>query len=218
MKFNIFKKKSNTDFVTIKSSWNDITVQDMMDITFVLEDEDTEENKINGLICILTGKDFDYIADLPLFTYKELVKRLQFLQTEPKPNKLKKKYVINGTTYVQCADVTKVTTAQFIDYNNYINNKEKDISKLLSVMLIPKGHEYNKGYEIEDVQNDIKSMSYLDAMGISFFLQKQFVAYVMLMLDYSEELLKKSNPTKEQMQMFNQLKQVLKNTGLSLLY
>lgn len=214
----IFGKKQNpNDIITIKTSWDEITVQEMMDISLVLEDEDTEYNKIQTLVSILTGRDFEYLGKLPMITYKMLMQCVGFLQTKPEPNKLKKSYTINGHKYKQCADVTKVTTAQFVDYNNYVNNGEKDITKILSVMLIPEGHEYSQGYDIADVQEDIKSMKYKDALAISFFLQKQFAAYVMLMVDYSEKVMEKSNPTEEQMKKFKAQQQDLKNMALYLL-
>lgn len=218
---NIFKRifsKDTSNIITIKSSWTDLTVQDMMDITMVLEDEDTEQNKILNIVSILTGKDVEYLISLPITTYKQLVNKIAFLQTAPKPNRLKNSYIINSHKYRQCADVTKITTAQFIDYNYFNQNNEKDLSKLLSVMLIPEGKDYNQGYYITDVQEDIKTMLYLDALAISFFLQRQFVAYVMLMADYSEKVMKENKMPKEQMKLFQDLRQVLKDTGLSLLY
>lgn len=214
----IFGKKQNpNDIITIKTSWDEITVQEMMDISLVLEDEDTEYNKIQTLVSILTGRDFEYLGKLPMVTYKMLMQCVGFLQTKPEPNKLKKSYTINGHKYIQCADVTKVTTAQFVDYNNYVNSGEKDITKILSVMLVPEGHEYSQGYDIASVQEDIKDMKYKDALAISFFLQKQFAAYVMLMVDYSEKLMEKSNPTEEQMTKFKAQQQDLKNMVLYLL-
>jgi hypothetical protein len=214
----IFKKKTNpNDIITIKNSWDEITVQELMDINTVIEDEDTESNKMQTLISILTGKDFEYLGGLPMVTYKMLMGCTAFLQNKPKPNKLKSKYIINGKTYIQCGDVTKITTAQFVDYNNYIMNNEPDISKILSVILVPEGHDYNQGYNIEEAIEDIKTMRYKDALAISFFLQKQFAAYVMLMVDYSEKLMKESNPTEEQMMKFQAQQQALKNMVLYLL-
>jgi hypothetical protein len=214
----IFKKKTNpNDIITIKNSWDEITVQELMDINTVIEDEDTESNKMQTLISILTGKDFEYLGGLPMVTYKMLMGCTAFLQNKPKPNKLKSKYIINGKTYIQCGDVTKITTAQFVDYNNYIMNNEPDISKILSVILVPEGHDYNQGYNIEEAIEDIKTMRYKDALAISFFLQKQFAAYVMLMVDYSEKLMKESNLTEEQMTKFKVQQQALKNMVLYLL-
>jgi len=214
----LFKRKQANEVVTIKTSWDEITVQEMMDITSVIEDEDTEDNKIQSILSILTDKDFDYLNRLPVVTYTSLANRLAFLQKQPTPNKLKKSYTINGHKYIQCADVSKITTAQFIDYNNYMNNNEKDISKILSVMLIPDGCEYGQGYNIEDVQEDIKSMLYKDALAVSFFLQKQFVVFVKLMVDYLGEKMKKVNLTKEQRTAFNNLQRGLKDMASYLLY
>lgn len=214
----IFKKNTNpNNIITIKTSWDEITVQEMMDINTVIEDEDTEANKMQTLISILTGKDFEYLGSLPMVTYKMLIGCTAFLQTKPEPNKIKSKYIINGKKYIQCGDVTKITTAQFIDYNNYIMNKESDISKILSVILVPEGHDYNQGYNIDEAIEDIKTMKYQDALGVSFFLQKQFAAYVMLTLDYSKRTLMESNPTKEQMEKFKTQETDLKNMVLYLL-
>ena len=49
-------------------------------------------------------------------------------------------------------DLTKISVAQFIDYNNYIKEDPVKFEKILSVFIYPKGKTYNDGsYNIEDV-------------------------------------------------------------------
>lgn len=94
-----------------------------------------------------------------------------------------KKYDIN-------LDITKVSVAQFIDYQNYVKEKEIRYEKILSVFVIPKGHEYNDGYSLKEVQEDILNWQFAIVKKISFFFATQLTTFVTLFLYYSKEEMK----------------------------
>lgn len=87
-------------------------------------------------------------------------------------------------------DITKVSVAQFIDYQNYVKEKEIRYEKILSVFVIPKGHEYNDGYSLKEVQEDILNWQFAIVKKISFFFATQLTTFVTLFLYYSKEEMK----------------------------
>lgn len=155
------------------NNWNKISIKKFDEISNILssinnvnEDEALEIN-IN-LLSILCDVSVEEIEDLPLTEFSKLVKQTEFLKEMPKVD-IKDNYVINGKKYVLCANVSKMTTAQYIDYQTLVKNADKNVKELLSVFLIPKGKKYGE-YDLEEVMNDIYNyFPIADARAVSFF-------------------------------------------------
>lgn len=155
------------------NKWSDISIKKFDEISNILssmnnvnEDEALEIN-IN-LLSILCDVSVEEIEDLPLTEFSKLVKQTEFLKEMPKVE-IKDNYVINGKKYVLCANVSKMTTAQYIDYQTLVKNADKNVKELLSVFLIPKGKKYGE-YDLEEVMNDIYNyFPIADARAVSFF-------------------------------------------------
>lgn len=154
--------------------WSDITLKKFYDIREILSVED-EWTYLN-LIDIIYETDCE---NLPINELKKF--DISFIK-EPIPEvKLQKTYNINGTTYNSNCDITKVTVAQFIDYQNYLKEDEVRLEKLLSVFFIPDGSkDYNTGYDIIKVQEDLLQLPIDIAQSIGFFFGKQFHLFMIL--------------------------------------
>ena len=63
-------------------------------------------------------------------------------------------------------------TGQYIDFQTYAPDLDKCLVEFLSVILVPKGHRYNEGYDILEVQKAIREeMSVSDGVSLAgFFL------------------------------------------------
>lgn len=148
--------------------WSDITLKQFYDIKDILSVED-DWTYLNLIDCIY-GVD---CQNLPINELKKF--DISFIK-EPIPEvKLQKKYTINGTTYNSNCDITQVTVAQFIDYQNYLKEDEVRLEKLLSVFFMPEGSkDYNTGYDIIKVQEDLLQLPIDIAQSIGFFFGKQF--------------------------------------------
>lgn len=155
------------------NNWSEISIKKFDEISNILysmnnvnEDEALEIN-IN-LLSILCDVSVEEIEDLPLTEFSKLVKQTEFLKEMPKVD-IKDSYVINGKKYVLCANVSKMTTAQYIDYQTLVKNADKNVKELLSVFLIPKGKKYGE-YDLEEVISDIYNyFPIADARAVSFF-------------------------------------------------
>lgn len=174
-------------------NWSDITLQQYYQIKELLTNED--EYTVLNILDVLYGIDS---ASLPLSALSKYNSALDFLKDEIPVVDIKKKYNINGHTYDSNLELTKVSTAQFIDYQNYL--KEPKYEKLISVLFIPEGHQYNDGYNIKEVQDDILHMSMVDVQSIAFFIKKQFQLLLSLFQFYLTQSIQKMHLTKDQKQ------------------
>ena len=155
------------------NKWEDISIKKFDEINNILssmnnvnEDEALEIN-IN-LLSVLCDVSVEEIEDLPLTEFSKLVKQTEFLKEMPKVE-IKDNYVINGKKYVLLANVQKMTTAQYIDYQTLVKNADKNVKELLAIFLIPKGKKYGE-YDLEEVINDIYNyFPIADARAVSFF-------------------------------------------------
>lgn len=145
-------------------SWYKITVSQFLELSKYGDKLTTED-----AIRIIYNKDYNSL------TFSELSKyNLSFLKKEIPREPIKKYYKLNGTKYFACFDTTKLTTAQFVDFQNYA--KQNDFIGCLSVCFRPKGTEYNDGsYSIDKVKQDIASLPITQALTISFFFKNQLI-------------------------------------------
>lgn len=95
------------------------------------------------------------------------------------------------TRYDVDLDITKLSVAQFIDYQNYSKEENPKLEKLISVFVWPKGHTYNDGYDIKQVQEDILNWPFAVVKKVGFFLAKQLETFINLTLYYLKADLKK---------------------------
>lgn len=174
-------------------TWSDITLQQYYQIKELLTNED--EYTVLNILDVLYDIDS---ASLPISSLSKYNNALDFLKDEIPVVNIKKKYNINGHTYESNCELTKVSTAQFIDYQNYLKEKEPKYEKLISVLFIPEGHSYNDGYNIKEVQDDILHMSMVDVQSIAFFIKKQFQLLLSLFQFYLTQSIQKMNLTKDQ--------------------
>ena len=172
-------------------TWNDISYRQLLDIREAANVEDENER-----VCAIMEAVFgESVLDLPLKEFTEKCKELSFLQKEI-PNDLHVKNIkVNGREYYFDGLLGKITTAQYIDFQNY--QKNNDEQKVFSVFIIPKGHKYNDGYDMEQVFNDILDIPVPVLFSASFFFSRQFELFIKIFRRYSIKQMKKLGLPKE---------------------
>ena len=130
-----------------------------------------EIDKQVAILAILAGVPDEEILHLPITEYKELVLKSAFLNPENITyHKVAKQYVVGGFELVPVTDYRKLETCQYIDFQTYAPDLDNRIVEFLSVILVPKGHRYNEGYDILEVQKAIREeMSVADGLSIAGF-------------------------------------------------
>lgn len=187
-------------------TWKDITLRQFNKIQDLLQEID-EYTTLN-IIDVIYDVDS---ADMPAMeVMNKYAHSLDFLMTTiPTNEKLKETYTINQREYNSNINLTQMTTAQFVDYQNYSKENPVDISKCLSVFIIPKGHTYNDGYDLKQVQDDIKDLDMVTINTLAFFFKKSYILLLEITLLCLTQDTKKMNiPTEKKEEILNQLKQI----------
>lgn len=175
-------------------TWANIPYRTLLDIREAANIED-ENERVYAIMEAVFGED---VLNLPLKDFNEKCKELQFLQKEI-PNDLHVKDIkVNGREYYFDGLLGKITTAQYIDFQNY--QKNNDEQKSFSVFIIPKGHKYNDGYDMEQVFNDILDIPVPVLFSASFFFSRQFELFIRIFRRYSIKQMKKLGLPKEVME------------------
>lgn len=171
--------------------WEDITIKQFKDIQDVLKSEEDETGLTVKLLAYLSGKEEDYFLDLPIDQFKKEAKLLDFLNEKPSA-KIKERYTVNGQVFTLNVNVSKMPTAQYIDYTSVLQNSPDNYALLLSVLLIPEGKEYNAGYDIqENARLFENSFKWVDVETIAFFFSRLLSEYTKHTISYLTRKLKR---------------------------
>lgn len=205
----------NDNIITIKNSWDEITWNEFYELRQILICDIPEEYKTINIVSLLTGESIQTIENLPITVFRKLVNQTDFLSDIPTDKPMHKDtYTVNGRTYYLKAEIPSITTAQYMDYSNFSKEQpESDMRKLVGCFLVPINHQYNDGYNIEEVWKDVGDMNYRDVQSVAFFLQKQYGLYIITTIDYLMKeagKMKKRKKTKEEKQKMKELKDQLR--------
>lgn len=172
--------------------WNELNLRTYYEIYKVTSNAFTpEDEKIFRCAAICAGIDYDELLSQPIASTEVMVANSAFLYTKPERKKVSGKHIkVNGNDYTIITDASDMTTAQYIDYQSVIVEKyEEHITDLLSIILIPKGHTYNDGYDRDAVKTDMDSMSVTEALGITDFFLRRYRRSLRRSLLYSSAAL-----------------------------
>lgn len=155
--------------------WNDVKVSQFLELQEILKIED-ETDKMLSMMELFFGED---VTALPLAEFNKKTKELDFLKTEIPTNHLVNKVEVNGHKYTIDALVGHISTAQYVDFTNYMKGDVmKNLDKILAVFFVPKGHKYNDGYDMLEVIKDMNDLPIDIAASESFFFSRQFSKFI----------------------------------------
>lgn len=183
--------------------WSDISLKKFYEIQDILSVED--DYTILNLIDCVYGVD---CQSMPINKLKDF--DILFIK-EPIPEvKLKNKYTINGSVYNSNYNLTKVTVAQFIDYQNYIKNKPVKYEDILSIFFIPENCDtYNTNYDIEKVKSDLLELPIDVVHSICFFFSRQLrIFFKIFQFSLIKQVKKIEKNKQKKKQLINNIKQM----------
>ena len=176
--------------ITIPTSWNDITLEMYIKLKPVLETEQEPVTKVINILCILTGLKREEIKNITLPDYKNLLKKMSFLNSEL-PKELKDKRIkLNGQWYEWKIDAQNMLFGEYISVMEIMQkaNKNDDVlfknlHKILTVIFRPiekrygvfwRSMEMNGDRIRETADNILKHMSIADAYPIAVFFCSRY--------------------------------------------
>lgn len=171
------------------TSYKEMTLQMYEHLSKIAESDTDDIEKQIQMVSVLTGKSVKEVEDLPISVYHDLAKKTVFLMREPEIEQTKSNTVkINERVYVITNDVTKITTAQYIDFQEYMK-QGKNLANVLSTLLVPKGEKYGDADFLE-VKKDIERLPICTALGLYAFFLQRFAKLIGNMLHCSMSALK----------------------------
>lgn len=162
--------------IKIIDNYRNLPVGKWLEILELSRDENVDalEQQVKT-IAILTGLTDDEVLDLPIMEYKSLAAKTMFLEKDYDGKlQIAKSYGLNGMELIPVKDFSKITTAQYVDYQTFSKEGEMYLVQTLSTLLVPKGKKYNDGYDMDAVQQAIRdNLSVADVLSLyAFFLTK----------------------------------------------
>ena len=163
----------------IIDNYRDLPYGKYEEIVRLCETEMTDVDRKVAVISVLTGKTEDEVLRLPLDTFTRYSAATRFLEAECPENLIpavSKTYPVGGFVLVPVADMRKVTAAQYIDFQTFAEDRDHRAVEMLSCFLIPRGCDYNDGYDVLDVHRAIRDgMSVATVLSLLAFFFKSWV-------------------------------------------
>lgn len=201
----------------IIDSYNKLTLEKYEEIQEISGKEGLEEvDRVVGILSVLTGASEDDILHLPIGEFTELSAKAKFLSAEGfQAGRIAKRYKFAGWDLIPVTDYRKLETCQYIDFKTYAADMDKHLVELLSVLLVPKGHRYNEGYDIIELQKAIReNMTVTEAVTIAGFFMIWCRKLIEDSLHYSEEEAQ-NLPKEKREKILEKIKEVQDRLGTS---
>ena len=200
-------------------SWKDVTIE-IYDKIRALETEIVNQEQaldVNvKLLSILCDVDEETIINLPITEFTILIGKTEFLKEMPKYEIEQYYEVGKGKVFEVQMNLRNLTTAQYIDFQTFIKDKDKNLKNILACFLLPKGKKYGEDYDVVDVAEYLyKNMSIAKARSIMFFFTLQYQSLTKVMLNYSIKTLKKEMKKEKDMEMKKQMETALQQMILA---
>lgn len=198
----------------IANNWNEVSISLWQDIQEILKDEYTDPiDKNVKLVGLLYDIPDEEAYDTELNEFSEMLDGIAWLGKEPIIPQPSPAYMINGVKYNVCLNQQKIKTAQYIDFKSFNTDVPKNIHLILACLLIPEGHDYNDGYDIEKVQRDILEEMRIDhALALTRFFFLQYIGLTVSSLQSLRRILKRQMRKTRDPQMKKDLMQKMKDT------
>lgn len=187
----------------IINSWRQVTLSQFTEILKLQSENQDAAKFTQKVIEHLYGID---PLTIPYTEYLSMIKGLnEFFDKPIAEQKITSNgcYTINGTTYRLDINPQSFTTAQYIDFTNFAKEPSR-YADMLSVVLIPDGHLYNDGYDMEKTKADIGAMPVDNVLGIVSFFQEWSKASIKTILRFLTKQMKSKKTSRKTMRKLKQ--------------
>ena len=171
------------------TSYDTLPLGIYLDICAISRDEAREDvDRQVAIIALLSGESERAILNLPIPQYQQRAAAAEFLRAEPeKLGRPLAKYALGPWSLLPTLDPEKLTTAQYIDFQTFAEDRDHKAVEMLSCFLVPRGCDYNDGYDVLDVHRAIRDeMSVATVLSLLAFFFKSWLVSTRDTLIYSK--------------------------------
>jgi len=169
---------------TLPTTWEDITLEKYINLRPVLQTEQQPIERIINILCVLTGEKKETIRDISLEQYNDLIKKMQFLETELPKTLKSKRFKVGGKWYEFQMDAKKLLFGEYISAMELLQDASKNedvifnnLHKILTTICRPVERKYLRWRNVEingevireTSENFYKNMSITKAYPIGVF-------------------------------------------------
>ena len=198
------------------TDYNSLPLGTYLEIDEVLRSDSDEFDRQARILAILSGKTFDDILALPLDEYASMAAQSAFLRVPCPPATAPDRVIVSGLVLIPEKNFTKITAAQYIDFQTFSKGGTAKLPELLSALLIPEGCKYNDGYDPAEVVEAVRTLPLPVAIGLAAFFFARLSESIADSLTSLTGALKTMSPTKkaETEALLTQVRKSLAGVGL----
>ena len=174
----------------MKKSWRDVTIYEYFNLVDRLSDEGlTEYEREVILVSFVMGVAEDKVWDMTIGEFKANQLNTAFMKEfNVERNCNFKTISIDGEKYDVCTDLHNFTVAQYIDFQTFYAQRKDNaniLASLLACFIIPRGHGYAEGYDVNDLKlKIINGLDILTAEELLFFFLKRYLLLMRATANY----------------------------------
>ena len=174
----------------MKRSWRDVTIDEYFNLVDRLSDEGlTEYEREVILVSFVTGLDEDKVWDMTIGEFKANQLNTAFMKEFNVARDCNFKTIqLAGEKYDVCTDLHNFTVAQYIDFQTFYAQRKDNaniLASLLACFIIPRGHGYAEGYDVNDLKlKIINGLDILTAEELLFFFLKRYLLLMRATANY----------------------------------
>lgn len=131
--------------ITIPERWEDVTLAQFTELMRRQNNSEETPITIMDVLEIFTGKEKDYLNQLPADFIESLIARLVFLHENPKADKASNTIVIDGEEYY-VNYMEKLKFGEFTDVNQIIKDDHLNYAAILAILCRKKGEVYDDDF------------------------------------------------------------------------
>lgn len=174
-------------------NWEDINLKTFKELIALYKSNATNLE----LISLLSGKPAE---DLSLEELKDWINEIKFLEEPYKPKEIKSEYYIQNKIYKPVVSLKDIKAGQFIDFQTFIKDPEKNIANIAACFLLEKGKTYGDNDPLEEAEFFDKYLKITDYKDIFNFFTIAWRSYTKAIQAYlvknmKKALKKEKNPT-----------------------
>lgn len=174
-------------------NWEDINLKTFKELIALYKSNATNLE----LISLLSGKPAE---DLSLEELKDWINEIKFLEEPYKPKEIKSEYNIQNKIYKPVVSLKNIKAGQFIDFQTFIKDPEKNIANIAACFLLEKGKTYGDNDPLEEAEffdKYLKITTYKDIFNFFTVAWKSYTNSIQASLEkeMKKTLKKEKNPT-----------------------
>lgn len=191
----------------MKKSWRDVTIYEYFNLVDRLSEEGLTEYEREVIpVSFVMGVTEDKVWDMTIGEFRANQLNTAFMKEFNVARDCNFKTIsIDGEKYDVCTDLHNFTVAQYIDFQTFYAQRKDNaniLASLLACFIIPRGHGYAEGYDINDLKlKIINGLDILTAEELLFFFLKRYLISMRATANYFNwairRLKRKGMPTGE---------------------